>query len=123
MPPSRQPNVVIVFMDDMGYGDLGCFGATAVRTPRMDAVARQGIRFTQMYAAAPICTPSRCALLTGRYAQRAGLPRVLFPTDTDRISSCEVTLASCLRDAGYATCCIGKWHLGCRPEHLPTRHG
>ncbi len=122
-PAGRKPNVVIVFMDDMGYGDMGCFGATAIKTPTMDAVAEAGIKFTQMYSAAPICTPSRCGLLTGRYAQRVGLPRVLFPKDTIGLTDREKTLADYLKTAGYATCCVGKWHLGCLPEHYPTRHG
>jgi len=97
--PSARRNLIIVFMDDMGYGDMGCFGSTAIKTPHMDAVADAGIRFTQMYAAAPVCTPSRCALLTGRHAQRAGLPRVLHPSDTDGITAHEVTMASRLKDA------------------------
>jgi len=122
-PAGKKPSFVVVFMDDMGYGDMGCFGATAIKTPTMDAVAAEGIKFTQMYSAAPICTPSRCGLLTGRYAQRVGLPRVLFPQDTIGLTGRERTLADYLKTAGYATCCVGKWHLGCLPEHYPTRHG
>ncbi len=118
-----KPNIVLVFMDDMGYGDMGCFGSPSIHTPRMDAVARKGIRFTQMYAGASICTPSRASLLTARYAQRVGLPRVLFPQDTDGLTHRETTVAEVLRDAGYATCMAGKWHLGCLPEHNPTQHG
>ncbi len=122
--PDRPPNFLIVFMDDMGWGDMGCFGSdTAIRTPHMDAVAARGAQLTQMYSAAPICTPSRAALLTGRYAQRMGLSRVLFPRDTVGLVSRDRTVAAMLRDAGYATCAIGKWHVGCLPKHYPTRHG
>lgn len=119
----RRPNIVFVLMDDMGYGDMGCYGPTPVRTPNMDALAARGVRFTAMYSCAPICTPSRCAVMTGRYAQRVGLPRVLFPQDTAGLTDHERTVADCLRQAGYATCGLGKWHLGCRPEHHPCRHG
>lgn len=118
-----RPNVVLVLMDDMGYGDMGCYGPTPVRTPHMDAVARDGVRFERMYSAAPVCTPSRCNLLTGRYAQRVGLPRVLFPRDTIGLEAGERTIGDVLQAAGYATCALGKWHLGCLPEHHPRRHG
>ncbi len=121
--PEHKPNFVVVFMDDMGYGDMGCFGSPSIRTPVMDAVAARGGRYTQVYAAAPICTPSRVALLTGRYAQRAGLSRVLFPRDDGGILPEDTTIAEHLKTAGYATCGIGKWHVGCRPEHHPNRHG
>ncbi len=118
-----RPNIVLLLMDDMGYGDMGCYGPTPVRTPHMDAVARDGVRFERMYSAAPVCTPARCNLLTGRYAQRVGLPRVLFPRDTIGLDAGERTIADVLRGAGYATCALGKWHLGCLPEHHPRRHG
>jgi arylsulfatase A-like enzyme len=118
-----RPSFVVVFMDDMGYGDMGCFGSTAIRTPVMDGVAERGARFTQMYASAAICTPSRCGLLTGRYGQRMGLPRVLFPNDRDGLPDYERTIGERLQSVSYATCCLGKWHLGCLPEHNPTRHG
>ncbi len=120
---AARPNIIFVMMDDMGYGDMGCYGSTAVKTPVMDGIAARGVRFTQMYAAAPICTPSRAALLTGLYPQRVGLPRVLFPEDTAGLEARFRTVAEALRDEGYATQAVGKWHLGCRPEHLPTRHG
>lgn len=119
----RKPNFIVVFMDDMGYGDMGCFGSPSIKTPRMDAIAENGAKFTQMYAAGPICTPSRCGLLTGRYPQRVGLPAVLFPHDTAGLTDHEKTIADRLGPAGYASCCLGKWHLGCLPEHYPTRHG
>jgi len=118
-----RPNIVMVFMDDMGYGDMGCFGSTLIRTPVMDRLAAEGARFAQMYAAAPICSPSRAGLLTGRYAQRMGVERVLFPKDTKGIRDEDRTFADYLRHAGYATCMLGKWHLGCLPQHNPVRHG
>ncbi|WP_281889897.1 sulfatase [Paenibacillus sp. YYML68] len=118
-----KPNIVLVYMDDMGYGDIGCYGNTIIRTPVMDGIASSGVRFTQMYAAAPTCSPSRCGLLTGRYPQKAGIPRVLWPEDTCGISSEDKTIAGYLKDSGYVSKCIGKWHLGSQPEHYPTRHG
>ena len=119
----RKPNFVVVFMDDMGYGDMGCFGSPSIKTPRMDTIAADGAMFIQRYAAAPICTPSRCGLLTGRYPQRVGLPAVLFPHDTVGLTDHEKTIADYLGAGGYASACLGKWHLGCLPEHYPTRHG
>ncbi|TDE14240.1 sulfatase [Jiangella asiatica] len=123
-PPTRaQPNIVLVVMDDLGYGDLGCMGNTILRTPRIDSVAADGITLRHMYAASAVCTPSRAALMTGRYPQRVGLPKVLNPRDGTGLSAWEYTLPEMLRDAGYRTAMFGKWHLGCRPEHYPTRHG
>ena len=117
------PNIVVIFMDDMGYGDLGCTGSSLIRTPRMDALAAEGMTFTQMYSSAPTCTPSRASLLTGRYAQRVGLPRVIFPEDPEGLSAEELTLAEMLGNEGYACGAFGKWHLGARKEHSPLRHG
>ncbi len=119
----RRQNFVVIFADDLGYGDLSCYGHPSIRTPNLDRMAAEGMRFTQWYSAAPVCTPSRAALLTGRYPIRSGLTRVLFPDSTGGIPASEVTLAEVLRDAGYQTACIGKWHLGCLPQFLPTRHG
>lgn len=119
----RPPNFVVIFCDDLGYGDLGCYGAEKIKTPRLDAMAKEGVRFTDFYAAAPVCSPSRAALLTGRYAVRSGLTRVLFPQSQDGIDATEITLAESLKDLGYATACVGKWHLGHLPPYLPTRHG
>lgn len=119
----ERPNIVLVFMDDMGYGDMSCMGSDIIRTPRMDSVAANGVLFQQMYSAAAICTPSRAALLTGRYAPRVGLPRVLHPHDRAGLSAWEQTLPELLRSQGYHTAVFGKWHLGCRPQHNPTRHG
>lgn len=120
---SARPNIVLVVMDDLGYGDLSCMGNSILRTPRIDSVAADGITLRHMYAASAVCTPSRAALLTGRYPQRVGLPKVLNPRDGTGLSSWEYTLPQLLRDAGYRTAMFGKWHLGCRPEHYPTRHG
>jgi arylsulfatase A len=125
--PKDRPNVVIIFADDLGYGDLGCYGHPTIRTPRLDQMARQGMRFTSFYVAASVCTPSRAALLTGRYPLRSGMchdsKRVLFPDSTGGLPASEITLAALLRSLGYATGCVGKWHLGHLPEYLPTRHG
>jgi arylsulfatase A-like enzyme len=122
-PVSERPNIVLVFMDDMGYGDMGCFGGSVVQTPRMDSVAERGIRFRHMYAAASTCTPSRASLMTGRYAQRVGLPRVIFPHEGEGLPAWERTFPELLQERGYRTGMYGKWHLGCRPEHNPVRHG
>jgi arylsulfatase A-like enzyme len=116
--------VVILFADDLGYGDLSSFGHPTIRTPRLDAVAAAGIRLTSFYVGAPSCTPSRAALLTGRYPQRVGLPNVLGPDSENGIPAEELTLAEALKEKGYRTMAIGKWHLGSsRPEYLPTANG
>ncbi len=121
------PNFVIIFVDDMGYGDIGPFGSTKNRTPHLDRMAEEGMKLTSLYAA-PLCSPSRAALMTGSYAKRVGLSfgswaGVLFPGDEQGISADEVTIAEVLKTRDYATACIGKWHLGDQPEFLPTRHG
>ncbi|MFB3789201.1 MAG: sulfatase [bacterium] len=119
----RMPNFVIIFCDDLGYGDLSCYGAEKIRTPNLDRMAEEGMRFNSFYACAPVCTPSRAGLLTGRYPIRSGLTNVLFPYSQDGIDDTEITLAKALKTSGYATACIGKWHLGHLPPYLPTRHG
>lgn len=123
----RPPNVVVVLCDDLGYGDLGCYGHPTVRTPNLDRMAAEGMKFTDFYSAAPVCTPSRAALLTGRLPLRSGMTsdarRVLFPDSAGGLPDTEVTLAEVLKGRGYATACIGKWHLGHLPQYLPTRHG
>jgi len=120
--PGRSPNVVFIYCDDLGYGDLGCYGS-GIPTPNLDRMAAEGMRFTQFYSANPVCSPSRAALLTGRYPTRVGVPRVLFPTDTVGLSGSETTLAQVLKAKGYKTMCVGKWHLGHLPEFLPTNRG
>jgi len=120
----RPPNFIIIFTDDQGYGDLGVYGAQNFRTPHLDGMAREGVRFTSFYVAAGVCTPSRAALLTGSYPMRLGLGhRVLFPYSTTGLNPDEITLAEILRSRGYATGCIGKWHLGHHQKFLPTRQG
>ena len=117
------PNFVIILTDDQGYQDLGCYGSPDIATPNLDHMAAQGVRFTDFYAAASICSPSRAALLTGCYPPRTGVTRVLFPKDDIGLSRNCATIAEVLRKQGYATACIGKWHLGHKPEFLPTRRG
>jgi len=118
-----RPNLVIVFCDDVGYADVGVFGAKGYETPNLDRMATEGVRFTDFYAAAASCTPSRAALMTGCYPQRVSLPNVLGPTAKIGISSEEQTIAEVLKPFGYATACYGKWHLGHHPKFLPMRHG
>lgn len=119
----RPPNLVVIFCDDLGYGDLGCYGNPSIRTPHLDRLAAEGLRFTDFYAAAPVCTPSRAALLTGRYAIRSGMNAVLFPDSKGGLPQSEITLAAALQKAGYATAHVGKWHLGVHPGQRPNDHG
>ena len=131
-PPAEQaaerpPNFVLIFIDDMGYGDIGPFGSTVHRTPHLDRMAAEGMKLTSFYAA-PVCTPSRASLMTGSYPIRNGLQTgswhpVLMPGDTQGIHADEITVAEILKEQGYATGIIGKWHLGDQPEFLPNRHG
>jgi arylsulfatase A len=124
---STKPNIIVIFADDLGYGDLGIFGNPTIRTPRLDRMASEGQKWTSFYSACSVCTPSRAALLTGRLPIRSGMcsdtNRVLFPNSTGGLPDSEVTLAEALKSAGYATACVGKWHLGHHPPYLPTRHG
>lgn len=118
------PNVVVIFVDDQGYYDLGCYGASEVKTPRIDAMAEQGTRFTDYYAAAPICSPSRAGLLTGCYPRRVGNHVWVHRADSKTgIHPDELTLAELFKDNGYATACIGKWHLGFHEPFLPGKQG
>ncbi|MEE2639763.1 MAG: sulfatase-like hydrolase/transferase [Planctomycetota bacterium] len=119
----RQPNLILVFADDQGYNDIGCFGAPKLRTPHLDRLAAEGIRMTSFYSAAPVCTPSRAALLTGCYPGRVGKLPVLFPRSDIGLHPDETTLAELLKAAGYETACFGKWHLGHHPAFLPTANG
>ncbi len=118
-----RPNVVIVFCDDVGYADVGVFGAKGYETPNIDRMAAEGVKFTDFYAAASSCTPSRAALMTGCYPQRVSLPNVIGPNAKIGISDEEKTIADVLKPLGYATACYGKWHLGHHPKFLPMRHG
>jgi arylsulfatase A len=118
-----KPNVIIIFCDDVGYADVGVFGAKGYKTPHLDRMASEGVKFTDFYAAAPSCTPSRAALMTGCYPQRVSLPNVIGPSAKVGISSGEQTIAEVLKPLGYATACYGKWHLGHQPKFLPMRHG
>lgn len=118
------PNVVIILADDMGYGDVGANGSTRIRTPNIDALAREGVNFTQFYASGNICTPSRAGLITGRYPIRTQLGHdVITAKDTHGLPRSEETIANIAKRAGYATKMIGKWHLGRLPEYTPLNYG
>lgn len=123
----KKPNFVVIFCDDLGYGDLGCFGHPTIKTPNLDRMAAEGQKWTNFYVGASVCTPSRAALLTGRLPIRSGMMsakrRVLFPDSTSGLPASETTIAECLRTAGYKSAAIGKWHLGHLPPFLPTAHG
>ncbi len=118
----RPPNFIVILTDDQGYQDVGCYGAPLIRTPRLDRMAAEGMKLTSFYAA-PVCTPSRARIVTGCYPPRVGLPNVLNANSDTGISDRETTIAEVLKERGYATGCIGKWHLGYQPKFLPTRHG
>jgi len=117
------PNVVLIFIDDEGYGDVGAYGATGFETPNIDRLAGNGMMFTNFYAAQPVCSVSRAGLLTGCYPNRLGFPGALFPYDTIGLNSEEFTMAEMFKEQGYATACFGKWHLGWQKEFLPLQHG
>ncbi len=123
----EKPNFVIIFCDDLGYGDLSCFGHPTIHTPHLDRMAMEGQKWTSFYAAASVCTPSRAGLMTGRLPIRNGMcsdrRRVLFPDSARGLPASEITLAEALKEAGYATAAVGKWHLGHLPEYLPTANG
>ncbi|MGB0579483.1 MAG: sulfatase family protein, partial [Limisphaerales bacterium] len=121
---AAKPNFVIIFADDQGYGDLGCFGSKKIKTPNIDRMAKEGMRFTNFMVASPVCTPSRAALLTGCYPKRIGMHQhVLFPASKKGLNPSEHTIADHLKGLGYATACFGKWHLGHHPEVLPRANG
>lgn len=119
----ESPNIVLIFTDDQGYQDIGCFGSTTIRTPHLDQMAEEGMKFTDFYSACSVCSPSRAALLTGSYPPRTGITQVLFPRHQIGLSPKEVTVAEILKEKGYATACIGKWHLGHHKKFLPTNQG
>ncbi len=124
-----RPNIILINCDDLGYGDIGCYGSTKNKTPVLDQMAAEGVRFTDFYMAAPVCTPSRAAMMTGCYPQRVSLDRVdngdwvLFPGQSMGLNPEEKTIATLLKGRGYATKLVGKWHLGDQEPFLPTRHG
>jgi len=124
---TRPPNIVVLFADDLGYGDLGAYGNPYIRTPNLDQMAAEGQRWTDFYVASPVCSPSRGALLTGQYSVKTGLYgrkiNVFHPNDPNGIPEALETLPEALKKAGYATGIFGKWHLGDYPENFPTRHG
>jgi arylsulfatase A len=130
-PGDELPNIILIYTDDQGYADVGVFGAKGFETPNLDELANNGIQFKDYYSAAPTCTPSRAALLTGCYPVRVGLPFVIGPKGPDwtkgkeniGLSTKEMTIAKLLKQKNYATCCIGKWHLGDKKEFLPPRQG
>lgn len=121
------PNFIIIFADDLGYGDLSSYGNPTIKTPNLDRMAHEGQKWTNFYAGASVCTPSRAALLTGRLPVRSGMAsnkhRVLFPDSKNGLPASEITLAEQLKTVGYKTAAIGKWHLGHREQYLPTNHG
>jgi len=124
----ERPNIIIIFTDDQGYGDLGVYGHPTMQTPNLDRMASEGLKLTSFYVASSVCTPSRAALLTGRLPIRSGMSgggknRVLYPDSEGGLPQEEFTLAEALKEQGYATACVGKWHLGSKPEFLPTNQG
>ncbi|MBD3268131.1 sulfatase-like hydrolase/transferase, partial [bacterium] len=119
----KKPNIVVIFCDDMGYGDAGFTGHPTIATPNLDQMAREGVVMTQFYSVCAVCSPSRASLMTGRYFVRTGVNGVLFPRHDRGLPPKEKTIAAQLKPEGYATACIGKWHLGHHKRFLPTSHG
>ncbi|MDF1812249.1 MAG: sulfatase [Verrucomicrobiales bacterium] len=124
---AKSPNFVVIFCDDLGYGDLSCFGNPSIKTPNLDRMASEGQKWTQFYVADPVCTPSRAGLLTGRYPIRNGMSSakrvVLFPDSANGLAPSEITIAEVLKQKDYATAAVGKWHLGHLPPYLPINQG
>ncbi len=123
MKTIRKPNIILINCDDLGYGDLGCFGSPRNKTPHLDRMAAEGMRFTDFHMASSICSPSRASMLTGCYPKRINVPNVLFPGNDTGLNPDETTIASALKQAGYTTRLIGKWHCGDQPAFLPTELG
>ena len=117
------PNIVVMFIDDMGYADIGPFGATSYKTPHLDRMASRGMRFSDFQVSSPVCSASRSALMTGCYHKRIGIHGALGPSAKHGIHANEMTLAEVCKQKGYATACYAKWHLGHHPKFLPTNHG
>src|SRR5690348_12702717 len=125
---AASPNIIVILADDLGWGDLSCYGHPSIHTPNLDRMAAEGMRFTDFYVAACVCTPSRAALLTGRLPIRSGMAgserrRVIYGNSTGGLLPEEITIAQALKSKNYATCCIGKWHLGHLPQFMPLAHG
>lgn len=120
---NSQPNIVLIFTDDLGYGDIGVYGNPTIKTPNLDKMANEGQKWTNFYVASSVCSPSRAALLTGRLPVRTGVTDVLFPDSETGLPQSEITLAKVLKDNGYKTAAVGKWHLGHKSPFLPTDHG
>jgi arylsulfatase A len=118
-----KPNIVFIFADDLGYGDIGAYGSTTINTPNIDKMAAQGAKFNEFYAASPVCTPSRAGLLTGRYPIRQGIHKVFYPESFQGMDPEEITIAEVLKGAGYATGLVGKWHLGHHEQYMPWNQG
>lgn len=125
-PRANKPNIVIIMADDLGYGGISSYGNDSIRTPHLDSLARHGVKFTDFYANAPVCTPTRAALLTGNYQQRSGLEGVIYVKGETRevgLDTSQVTIAKLLKEQGYTTGIMGKWHLGYQKEYNPVYHG
>ena len=120
---AQRPNIILIFADDQGYQDMSCFGHPKIKTPNMDRLAKEGRKFTDFYSVNPVCSASRAGLMTGCYPTRVGIQGVLFPNHTKGLNPNEITIAEILKEKGYTTACIGKWHLGHLPEFLPTSQG
>jgi arylsulfatase A len=119
----ERPNVVVIYCDDLGYADIGPFGATGYKTPNLDRMAREGVKLTDFYVSSPVCSASRSALLTGSYHERVGIRGALGPKDKRGLNHAETTIAELLKSQGYSTGMAGKWHLGCSPSQYPVHHG
>ncbi len=120
---SKPPNFIVIFTDDQGFEDLGCFGSPKIKTPHLDQLAADGRKFTSFYSANSVCSPSRASLMTGCYPVRVSIPGVLFPRHDIGLNPDEITIADLLKTKSYATACIGKWHIGHKPKFLPTSQG
>ena len=126
--PEERPNIVLIMADDLGYGDIGCFGSERIKTPHLDRLASEGLRFTDFHSSGAVCSPTRAGLMTGRYQQRAGIPSVIVadptrPTHPHGLQDREITFAELFTKAGYETAIFGKWHLGYYKKYNPVRHG